>query len=108
MSKKIKLVQGNTKPDLVCTVRDEETGGPINIAGATPRLHFRAAGATKVRETLIGSVINGPKGVCTFGWGETSLDGEPGPYEGEIEIVFQDGSTQTVYDILKFNLRAKF
>jgi hypothetical protein len=36
------------------------------------------------------------------------LAGEPGDYEGEIEITFSDSQIQTVYDLLKFKIRQDF
>jgi hypothetical protein len=36
------------------------------------------------------------------------LQGDPGDYEGEIEITFPDGQIQTVYDPLKFKVREDF
>ena len=42
MAEKIKLVQGDTKPALVCNITDEITGLPIVVTGATVLLKFRA------------------------------------------------------------------
>jgi hypothetical protein len=110
MSDKIKLVQGDTRPALVCTITDETTGGPIGLTGTTVRLKFRASGATTLRGTLIGVVTDGPNGVVQFNWSDdpTILDGPAGDYEGEIEIIFADETIQTVYDLLKFKLREDF
>jgi hypothetical protein len=36
------------------------------------------------------------------------LQGEPGDYEGEIEMTFSDGQIQTVYDTLRFKVREDF
>lgn len=107
---KIKLVQGDTRPTLICTLTDENTGDPINITGATVLLKFRRVGATALTATITGSVTNGAGGVVAFFWTDdpTALDGPPGEYEGEIEITFSDGSIQTVYDLLKFKLRSEF
>lgn len=110
MTDKIKLVQGDTKPTLVCTLTDEVTGDPIVITGATVRLKFRQVGSTTLTATIIGAVTNGAEGIVAFYWTTvpTALDGPPGEYEGEIEITFADGSIQTVYDLLKFKLRSEF
>ena len=110
MTDKIKLVQGDTKPTLICTLTDETTGDAINITGATVLLKFRQVGATVLTATITGVVTNGSGGVVAFYWTTepTALDGPPGEYEGEIEITFQDGSIQTVYDLLKFKLRSEF
>jgi hypothetical protein len=108
MADKIKLVQGDTRPNLVVILTDDVTGLPIDVTGATVRLKFRAAGAEELTETLVGAVINGTLGECMFAWTPTALAGEPGDYEGEIEITFADGKVQTVYDLLKFKVRAEF
>jgi len=110
MVTKIKLVQGDTKPALVCSITDEITGVAINITGATVLLKFRAAGATTLTATVTGSVTNGAAGEVAFypASAPTMLLGEAGDYEGEIQITFSDGSIQTVYDLLKFKLREDF
>lgn len=110
MSDKIKLVQGDTRPALVCTITDENTGNAINITGCTCRLKFREVGSSTLTATLTGTVTNGAAGEVTFYWASDpiSLSGEPGDYEGEIEITFTDSQVQTVYDTIKFKLREDF
>lgn len=110
MAEKIKLVQGDTRPALVCTITDDTTGDPMNIGGATVVLKFRAAGATTLTATVTGFVTDGVNGVCVFypATAPDMLQGEPGDYEGEIEITFADGQIQTVYDLLKFKVREDF
>jgi len=110
MAEKIKLVQGDTKPALVCNITDETTGAAINLTGATVRLKFRAAGATSLTATVTGSVTNGANGQVAFypASAPEMLQGEPGDYEGEIEITFADNTIQTVYDLLKFKVREDF
>jgi hypothetical protein len=110
MAEKLKLVQGDTRPAIVCTLTDEITGDPISIGGATPRLKFRAAGAEALTATLIGTVTDGANGGCVFFPASQPgmLQVEPGDYEAEIEITFADGQVQTVYDVLKFKVRQEF
>lgn len=110
MSEKIKLVQGDTRPALVCTITDDTTGSAINITGATVVLKFRAVGLTTLQATVPGSVTNGPAGQVTFypASAPAMLQGDAGDYEGEIEITFTDSTIQTVYDTLRFRLREDF
>ena len=109
MSEKIKLVQGDTRPQIQTTLTDDTTGLPIDITGATCLMKFRAVGADVLTDTLNGVVTNGPQGVVVFMWNAMTLDCEPGDYEGEIEITFPSGAgRQTVYDLLKFKVRAEF
>lgn len=110
MTDKIKLVQGDTRPALVCTITDENTGDAINLTGATCRLKFRAVGSTTLTSTLTGTITSAVNGVVEFYWASepTSLSGTAGDYEGEIEITFSNGQVQTVYDVIKFKLREDF
>ena len=110
MAEKIKLVQGDTRPAIVCTLTDDTTGVAINITGATVRLKFRAAGATTLTATVTGVVTDGPAGQCAFypASAPQMLQGDPGDYEGEVEITFSDNQIQTVYDVLKFKIREDF
>jgi hypothetical protein len=107
---KIKLVQGDTKPALVCTLTDNTTGAPITLTGATVLLKFRAVGSTTLLATVTGSVTDGPNGVVAFypASAPGMLLGDAGDYEGEIEVTFSDGTVQTVYDPLKFKVREQF
>ena len=110
MSEKIKLVQGDTRPALVCNITDNTTGTAVNITGATVVLKFRAAGATTLQATVPGTVTSGTSGQVTFypSMAPAMLEGEAGDYEGEIEITFADGQVQTVYDPIKFRVREDF
>ena len=110
MAEKIKLVQGDTKPALVCNLTDEVTGAALAITGATVRLKFREAGATALTATVVGAITDGANGQVVFypASAPAMLQGEPGDYEGEIEITFADSTVQTVYDVLKFKVREDF
>ena len=58
MAEKIKLVRGDTGPQIKAVIADQN-GLPYSIAGATVRMRFRAAGASAVLTTLIGSLLPG-------------------------------------------------
>jgi hypothetical protein len=105
---KIRLVQGDTKPQVKVTLTDETTGDPIEITGSTPRLKFRAVGSSTILTTLTGTVTDGPNGVAVFAWTTGSLNVDAGDYEGEVEITFSDGTIQTVFDTIKFKVREDF
>lgn len=125
-TEKIKLVQGDSRPQIKVVLLDETTGSAINAAGATPRLKFRALGGTQVLFTLMGILLPGLElgpgvidmtspydqpgagGRTAFMFGAGDLNLPAGPYQGEIEVTFQDGTVQTVFEILKFSLREQF
>jgi hypothetical protein len=110
MSEKIKLVQGDTRPALVCNITDNTTELPVNITGATVVMKFRATGSTTLQATVPGTVTDGVNGQVTFypASAPAMLQGAAGDYEGEIEVTFSDTQIQTVYDVLKFRLREDF
>lgn len=110
MAEKIKLVQGDTRPAIVCTLTDSSTGAAIDITGAVPRLKFRLAGETALTATVVGSVTDGAAGKCVFypASAPEMLQGAAGDYEGEIEVTFSDDQVQTVYELLKFKIREDF
>jgi len=107
---KIKLVQGDTRPAIVCVLTDVTSDTAINLAGATVRLKFRAAGEDVLTATILGAITDASTGTCVFypASAPEMLTGEPGYYEGEIEITFSDGQVQTVYELLKFMVREDF
>jgi hypothetical protein len=110
MAEKIKLVQGDVdRPQVQATITDENTGNIVDITGATVLLKFRKVGATILQDTITGTVTNGAAGLVVFSMTTLAMAGDPGDYEGEIQVAFPSGTgTQTVYDLLKFKLREDF
>ena len=108
MAEKIKLVRGDTRPQLQLTLTNELDDTAINITGANVLMRFRQAGSTTVLDTLTGVVTNGIGGKVIFLWNLNTLDVEAGDYEGEIEITFPSLEVQTVYELLKFRVRQDF
>jgi hypothetical protein len=126
MSERIKLVRNDTRPTIVVDLKDRNTGEAINVSTSTVRMYFRKTGDPTIVATLNGSLlpgftneygqlivdspynVAGVGGRCSFNWTPTSLTGDPGLYEGEIEITFADTTVQTVFDLVKFRLRDDF
>lgn len=110
MAERIKLVQGDNLPYIRLSLTDPTTGDPINVSDAdcVVRVYFRAANTTTVLNTIVCEKVGGgTSGIVRFNFPDGVLDVEPGPYEGEVEIDF-DGTVQTVYEVLKFNVRSQF
>lgn len=107
MSDKIKLVQGDQRPYIKLNLTNSD-GTPLNVSSAVVEVKFRAAGSTTILSTIVCSkVTDGTDGVVMFNFPGTTLNVTPGLYEGEININFGSES-QTVYDVLKFSVRAHF
>jgi hypothetical protein len=125
MSDRIKLVQGDTRPQIVVSLKNQ-LGSAIPCQGAVVKLYFRAEDSDTVLQTITGTLLPGflnedgsindaspynvvgAGGRVSFNWPAGALNVDAGNYQGEIEINFADGTIQTVYDILKFKLRADF
>lgn len=125
MADRIKLVQGDTRPQIVISCKNQ-LGAAIPFPGGSVRLYFRAEGSTTVLQTITGTLLTGfvnddgsitstapydvagSGGRASFNWPAGALNVDAGNYEGEVEITFADGTIQTVYDVLKFKLRADF
>jgi hypothetical protein len=107
MSDKIKLVQGDNLPYIRLSLKNaDETA--LDVSGSIVRVYFRAKGQTTVLSTLTCTKPNGgADGVVVFNFPGTTLNVEPGYYEGEVEVDFA-GTKQTVYDTLQFQVRAQF
>lgn len=131
MSTRIKLVQGDTRPQVKCVITDENTGQVVDLSGATIRLKFRLAETVDVLFTLTGYLqagledangnvtqqlqgeayaTPGKGGRVAFQFSTGNLNIDPGAYEGEIEITFPapNAGIQTVYSPLKFTVREQF
>lgn len=109
MADKIKLVQGDTRPQIKVTLTDEGTGAAINVTGATVEMKFRAVGSSTLLDTLTGYVLDGPAGTVVFIWNANTLNQPAGDYEGEVQVTFPNGGgIQSVYELLKFKLREDF
>tara|TARA_Y100000361_G_C11161874_1_gene348014 strand:- start:4665 stop:5036 length:372 start_codon:yes stop_codon:yes gene_type:complete len=117
----INLVKDDTAPVLTVTLKDSNeaatgqtldpdnaaTWKPIDLTGATVQMFFRQLGSTTIKDTITGAITNASGGECTLGWNSSTLD-TAGTYEGEIQVTLSSGKIQTVYDKIKFKVRADF
>mgnify|MGYP003634978521 FL=1 len=117
----LKLVTGDTLPELTFTLKDSNTAAsgltldennsatwaPINVTGATVKLRLRELGSTSVKSTLTCSVTNGSAGKVATDFPTGTLD-TAGTFEGELELTFPNGGIQTVNDLIKFKVRSDF
>ena len=128
----INLVAGDDKPELNFTLRDSSTAAtgktldeddattwaPIDLTAQTVTVHFRLLGSTSILDSMTcaitnpqvdaGGVPNANTGKCSMQWHDTTLDVAAGTYEGEIELKDSSSRKQTIFDKLKFKVRADF
>lgn len=119
----INLVSGDDKPELNFTLRDSNTAAagktldeddattwaPIDLTAQTVRVYFRDLGGDTILDTMTcGKTAPYTDGKCFMQWNLTTLDVDAGTYEGEIELEDTSGKKQTIFDKLKFKVRADF
>ena len=109
MAEPILLIQGDT-PNIRVTLTREDTGSAIDVSEATTYLHFRKKGTTTVLFSAEGNstALQQTSGIVDFAFTTVQMNIAAGKYEGEVEIVFDNGNRETVYEILEFLLREDF
>jgi uncharacterized cupin superfamily protein len=117
----IKVVVGDTHPELNFTLTDSNTAAsgktldaedpttfaPIDLTGSTTRVRIRKIGTTTILDTIVCSITNATAGKCSMVFTSSTFTAA-GFYEGEIEITKSDGNIQTVGDLIRFNVRDDF
>jgi len=117
----IKLVVGDTLPELTFNLKDSNTAASgktldaedsttwaaVNLTGGAVKLRIREVGKTTVLSTITATLSAPSAGTCTliFPSGTWST---AGTFEGEIEFTKSDGNIQTVQDFIKFKVRDDF
>lgn len=119
----IQVVANDTKPEVNLTLKDANTAAtgltldpddsstwaPIDISDPIIRVKFRALGGSSILDTMTCiKVAPFTDGACYMPWGTTTLAVAAGTYEGEIELTYSTGAIWTLFDRLKFKVRADF
>jgi hypothetical protein len=105
----IDLVAGDSLPSIALTLTNQTNGQPIDVSGATTvNVLFRQAGTANGTPVPCTTVSGGADGRIQFALPSTVTSVTPGTYEGSIVIQFNNSQVgqQTVYDVLKFRIRA--
>jgi len=120
-SANLKLVVGDTLPELTITLKDSNTAASgqtldpedpttfaaIDITSGTVRVRIREIGTTTVLKTVTCTITDASNGVCTMLFPSDTFSAA-GLYEGEVEFTKSDGNIQTVNDLIKFTVRDDF
>ena len=110
MAEPILLVQGDTSPQVKVTLTRKDTGTAEDLTGSTVKLHFRKKATTTLLFSITGQSTpdEATAGTTIFAFSSSQLDLNPGKYEGEIEVTFDSGAKESVYEIVDFVLREDF
>ena len=110
MAQVFKYVQGDTGPQIRVTLTNEDDNAAVDLTSATVTLHFREAGAESVlfSRAFYINPDTATNGVAVLQWATDDLQVDAGTYEGEIEVVRSSGVRETLFEKLKFKIRADF
>ena len=121
-SSTVKLVVGDTLPELTFTLKDSNTAAsgqtldtedsstwaPIDFSSGVVKLRIRQVGTTTVSSTITLSLSSPTNGQCNCAF-PTGTWTSAGTFEGEIEFKKADATRiQTVQDFVKFQVREDF
>ena len=106
----ISLVAGDAVANLQVTLVRDDTGLAFNAGGADINLRLRSKGSSTLLTTInyANDASNPTDGRIIFGMGDFLSTAAAGYYEGEVEVVFADVTTQTVYQTINFRVREQF
>tara|TARA_R100000426_G_C4816448_1_gene108630 strand:- start:862 stop:1194 length:333 start_codon:yes stop_codon:yes gene_type:complete len=104
------LVQGDTGPQVQVNLTRADTGSAVDCSGSTCTMKVRARGSDSTLFTLTAanSGTNFQNGILTFAFGNNLASIDAGTYEGEVNVVFSDGSIETVFEVVDFVVRDDF
>ena len=117
----IKLVVGDTLPELTFNLKDSNTAAsgatldiedsttwaPVNLTGGSVKLRIREVGKTTVLSTITATLSAPSSGTCILAFPSGTWS-TAGTFEGELEFTKSDGNIQTVQDLIKFKVRDDF
>lgn len=102
--RKIKITEDNTAPSLLLTA--ERDGVAIDVSGSTVELII-AKGSTIKNAGHQGCTLVAPTSGRVQYNPQTGDFDTPGTYKADLKITYGDGSIETLFDQLKFQVRRK-
>ena len=120
-SETIKLVKGDTLPELTITLKDSNTAAsgqtldqedpstfaPIDITGGTVRERIRQIGETTTLKTIVATITDATAGKVSMLFPADTFS-EAGFFEAEVEYTTSGSNIQTVNDLIKLSVRDDF
>jgi hypothetical protein len=108
MTKQVRLVKGDTAPDIRVRLRDRDTGLVCDLSDVTAVSgKLRAAGSVTLLDTLTGSVVlPATDGELLLAIGPNTLQGRTqGLYEIEVVATLTGGAIWTQFDKISVFIR---
>lgn len=105
------LVQGDNGSQVKVVITRDDTGLPVNLTGSTPTLKFKKKNTSNVLSEINSATVSSEDleaGIAVFQFNTSALDITAGDYVGEVQITFDDGTIETVYEELSFTIREDY
>jgi hypothetical protein len=103
------LVTDDTNTSVKLSLVRQDTGLPVDCSTSTVVLKFRKRGTKIILFNLTGEIAAGsPTNEITFSFANNLINLAPGLYEGEIEVTDNTSNIESVYEVLKFQVREDF
>lgn len=108
----VKLVAGDSAPDIVFTLTDALTELLLDLTTLdSAEFRFRQLNTTVLLASLLPTVLGAPtNGQLTMAWGTTlaNLPLVPGFYEGQLKLTFLSGKLLSGYNPIQFYVEPSF
>lgn len=105
------LVQGDNGTQVKIEITRDDTGLPVDLTGATPTLKFKKKNTGNVLASINSAVTDLDDlaaGIAIFQFTSETLDINAGDYVAEVEVTFDDGTIETIYEELQFTVREDY
>ena len=101
----LQLSQNDITPEIQVTITESESGSIVDLTGTKAFLEFKKSSSTTNICTLNGFQANDSdlsNGIVTFLFGLNDLYVASGNYEGQVKIQHDNGTVNTVDNIVNF------
>tara|TARA_R110000822_G_scaffold288253_1_gene409481 strand:- start:1978 stop:2304 length:327 start_codon:yes stop_codon:yes gene_type:complete len=103
------LVQNDNGAQVKVTVTREDTGAVVNLSGSTVVLKFKRRNTPNLLSSIVAEVLSDfENGEAIFNFNASALDIASGDYVGEVEVTFNTGAIETVFEELEFVVREDY
>ena len=104
------LTRNDTATQIRAKLYEQDTGNIVDFQYGSCVMKFRKKGTKVVLSRLNAFDFgdNFAEGTAVFKFDVGTLAVDAGLYEGELEVTYADGRSETVFEVLDFNLRDEF
>mgnify|MGYP003645713363 CR=1 FL=1 len=105
------LVQGDNGSQVKVVITRDDTGLPVDLTSATAKLKFKKKNTSNVLSELTSSTVVAAEleeGIAIFFFSSSNLDIIAGSYVGEVQVTFESGYLETIFEQIEFVVREDY